>query len=216
MPVTCPRCGMRSSAASEACRECGHGLYRVSYPAPSAESRWNVRALGSAPLTAKLTISVAVLVVGTGVTTGLLLGSGEDEPISKNRVPVTADPRDPIPTAVPSSPKPSKTKTPPAPAPTTTPPPTYSATPSPTRSSAQPIPGISEAEWAAELAEELRKKYGPPGQGRWDQDPPGQYRWGQYEQEQYEQQQYEQDQYEQQQYEQDQYEQDQYQEDGQP
>lgn len=163
MPTTCPRCGTRSSAVSQACAECGHDLYRVSYPDASPVFPLNLRTVRSLPMAARLTASAAVLVVGAGVLTGLLVG-GEEEPVSREKLPSTAVPRDPPPSVPPSSPEPSKSKTPPKPSPAApTPSPTTSSPkPSPSKTSAPPIPGFKEAEWAIELAEELQRKYGTP------------------------------------------------------
>ncbi|WP_141747707.1 hypothetical protein [Streptomyces nanshensis] len=173
MPTTCPRCGTRSSAASESCGECGHGLYRVSYQHAPAPPRFTLHALAAIPMAARLTVSVAVLVVGTGVLTGLVVGGDKDEDQMAKRPPVTTVPREPLPTATSSSPEPSKTKAPPKPAPaaTTPPPSTHPPKPSPSKTSAPPIPGIKEAQWAIELAEELQKKYGTPSPSdgsQWD------------------------------------------------
>jgi hypothetical protein len=166
MPTTCPRCGTGSPETSECCRECGRDLYRVSYPAPTAAFPFNLRPFRG-PV--RLTASVALLVIGTGVGTGLLLQGGDDEvPVSKDRLPATAVPRAPTPTPEPSTPKPSKTKKP-KPAPTTTPPPsTPSAKPTKKQPPGRPLPGIPEAERALELADKLTKQWGHPGNPHWE------------------------------------------------
>jgi hypothetical protein len=180
MPTTCPCCGMRSSAKCDACRLCGHELYRVAYPATRDASPSRIRAARLTPTAARLVLSGAALAVGAGVLAGLMAGSGDgEEPVSGEKVPATALPREPTATPEPTSPKPSKTKAPPTTAPATTTPPasTQSPKPPPTGSSPAPsIPGMSEAEWAR-LAEDLAEKYGTPNPGHtyWERHGQGEY-----------------------------------------
>lgn len=168
MPTTCPRCGTRSAATSESCRDCGRDLYRVSYPAPTALGLNLLRT--RAPTRAA--VGAVLLLVGAGITTGVLLQGDDDEgPVSQDRLPATSVPREPVPSVPPSSPEATRTKAPPKPAPTSTPPPsTPSATPSPTQSSQQPIPGISEAEDALELARKISEQWSPSGPNHWEQE----------------------------------------------
>ncbi|SCK19455.1 hypothetical protein [Streptomyces sp. WMMB 322] len=165
MLTTCPRCGTRSSATSESCGDCGHDLYRVAYPTPSAALRLTFR--NRVP--ARLTVSVALALVGAGVAAGVLLAGGNDpEPISKNRPPASAVPREPTPSPPPptSSPEPTKTKAPPKPAPATTQPTrTPSAAPSPSRTYRDPFEGIRDAQRALEFADEVKRQWTGEGLG---------------------------------------------------
>ncbi|MFC4493424.1 hypothetical protein ACFPA8_04655 [Streptomyces ovatisporus] len=134
----------------------------------------------SIPRSARFAMSGAVLVLGAGLAAGLAVAGDEDDgPVSNKKVPATSLPREPTATAEPSSPEPSKTEAPPKPAPTTTSPhPSASRSePSPTRTPEPSVPGVSEAEWALELAERLREKYGAPGPGRthWERHEQGEY-----------------------------------------
>lgn len=169
MLTTCPRCGTRSSATSEACRDCGHDLYRVAYASPSASLPSALR--NRVP--ARLSVSLALALAGAGVVAGVgLAGGGETpEPISKNRPPASAVPREPTPSAPPSSPEPTKTKTPPKPAPVTTQPTrTASPAPSPTHTYRDPFEDIPEAQRALRFADEVTRQWTGEGleQRRWN------------------------------------------------
>ena len=178
MLTTCPRCGTRSPATSDSCRDCGHDLYRVAYPTIASGA---LRSTVPNRVPVRLLVTAALLLAGAGASTGLLLAGGEEkqEPISKNRPPASAVPREPTPSAPPSSPEPSRTKAPPKPAPVTTQPTnTPSASPSPTRGHRPPFAGIPEAQRAFEFADQVTREWtgqGPgqgPGRGygRWNSD----------------------------------------------
>jgi hypothetical protein len=179
MPTTCPRCGLRSPATSESCRDCGRDLYRVSYPAPSG-AFWLSSRINRVP--ARITVSVALLLVGAGISTGLLLqgGDADEEPTSQSRLPAQAVPREPTPSVAPTSAKPSKTKPPPKPTPSKTQPAiTPSATPSPRQTSRDPLAGIPEAQRALKFADEVTEQWASPGpgsthwnRGRWSTSSP--------------------------------------------
>jgi hypothetical protein len=167
MLTTCPRCGTRSPATSEACGDCGHDLYRVAYPTPSAALRLTF--LSRVPT--RITVSVALLLAGAGVSTGLLLTGGDEnqEPVSKNRPPASSVPREPTPSAPPTSAEPSKTKAPPKPAPATTQPTrTPSAAPSPTRTYRDPFADIPEARRALRFADEVTREWTGPDSPYWE------------------------------------------------
>lgn len=172
MATTCPCCGMRSSAEAESCRLCGHALYRLSYTAQGTASPRR-RATRITPMSARLALGGAAVVVGAGALAGIVTGSGDDEePVSGEKVPATSLPREsteePEPT---TSPEQSETKTPPAPAPATTPPAGATPTePTPTGSPSASTPGEPGAEWViGRPPEGFGEGYGPkPGRTYWE------------------------------------------------
>ncbi|WP_314175400.1 hypothetical protein [Streptomyces winkii] len=167
MPTTCPRCGTRSPETSQSCRECGRDLYRVSYPATPGTPRLGLRI---DRLPTRMTVGLALLVVGAGVSAGFLLQGQDEEPTSKGRIPAQAVPHEPTPSVTPSSAEPSKTKAPPKPAPTTTQPRvTPTPTPTPTQTYKDPFAEIPEAQRALEFADEVTREWASPGPTNWGQ-----------------------------------------------
>jgi hypothetical protein len=167
MATTCPRCSAMSPETFEKCRECGRDLYHISYPAQDVPIALR---LFRGPV--RLTTGVAVLVIATGLVTGLLMQGGDSEETASNtRLPSKAVPRDPTPTPPPRTPKPSKTAKPPAPAPTTTPPPPSPSGPPHGKGPKKPQPSFSSVEEAIEWAREMQEKYGHggPPPGHWNQ-----------------------------------------------
>ncbi|WP_314175399.1 hypothetical protein [Streptomyces winkii] len=143
----------------------------MSYPVSAGAFRLSFR---NNRVPARITVGVALLLVGAGASTGLLLqggGQGED-PTSKARIPAQAVPKNPSPSAAPSSPEPFKaTKAPSTPVPSATQPKALSATPSPKQECAGPRAGTREARRALESADEVTRKWTGRGAAHWSGGP---------------------------------------------
>ncbi|HEV7629046.1 MAG TPA: hypothetical protein VGO89_21360 [Streptomyces sp.] len=118
MPTTCPNCGAGSPATADSCAGCGRDLYRLKDPVTKASF-----GLGSGigRMRMLVTVSLAALLLGGGVSTASLLGLGADDGTegqnSQNKPSGPTVTPTPKPTATPSSREPAE-KEPPKPEPT--------------------------------------------------------------------------------------------------
>ncbi|OEV29569.1 hypothetical protein AN219_15935 [Streptomyces nanshensis] len=113
MLTTCPHCGTRSPATSEACAGCGRALYPLTAPPPpppfKLRTRTNYLRLG-------ITLGVVGLLVGAGTSSGILMNQDDpredraDNKVSQYKMVDTGASPDPSPTTASASPKAKKKK----------------------------------------------------------------------------------------------------------
>ncbi|NLU72534.1 hypothetical protein HCC61_07580 [Streptomyces sp. HNM0575] len=135
MLTTCPHCGTRSPASSDACGGCGRALYPLTAPPPPPPFKFRTRTnyvrLG-------ITLGVMALLVGAGTSSGILMNRDDasddraDHKVSQYKMVDTGASPEPSPTTASASPKvkeEKKKKVKPA-----------SPTPSPSKTSSSPPP----------------------------------------------------------------------------
>lgn len=135
MLTTCPHCGTRSPASSDACAGCGRALYPLTAPPPPPpfkfRSRTNYVRLG-------ITLGVVALLVGAGTSSGMLMNRDDasddraEHRVSQYKMVDTGASPDPSPTTASASPKvKKKDKKKKSPSPTPSPSRTSSPAPEP-------------------------------------------------------------------------------------
>jgi hypothetical protein len=111
MLTTCPHCGTRSPASSDACAGCGRALYPLTAPPPPPPFKFRTRTnyvrLG-------ITLGVITLLVGAGTSSGMLMNRDDatddraDNRVSQYKMVDTGASPDPSPTTASASPKAKK------------------------------------------------------------------------------------------------------------
>ncbi|WP_314171420.1 hypothetical protein [Streptomyces winkii] len=124
MLTTCPHCGTRSPASSDACAGCGRALYPLTAPPPpppfKLRTRTNYVRLG-------ITLGVVGLLVGAGTSSGMLMNRDDarddraDHQVSQYKMVDTGASPEASPTTEAAKPKLKKKKKAESPTPTPTP-----------------------------------------------------------------------------------------------